>query len=376
MRRFKIAVGKATELFMQMTFRWFGNQLDTVSLEQIKQIPNVAGIVPALHDLPAGEAWSKERVQAMYDEITAAGFSMECIESVNVHEDIKLGLPSRDALIENYKISIRNLAEVGVKCICYNFMPVFDWTRTDLYMPLPDGSTCLSYDGKQVEGKSPEDMFKEIDDNSNGYAMPGWETERMGEIKELFEKYKGVTADDLWSNLEYFLNAIMPVCEECDVKMAIHPDDPPWGIFGLPRIITGKAALKKLLTAVPSKYNGITLCTGSPPSLGASPDNDLVDIINDPLIGSRIYFAHLRNVCINDRWFNETAHESNTGSLDMYEIVKALQNAGFNGYIRPDHGRMIWGEVARPGYGLYDRALGVSYLNGLWEAVEKSRREK
>lgn len=369
MRRFKIAVGKATELFMQMTFRWFGNQLDTVSLEQIKQIPNVAGIVPALHDLPAGEAWSKERVQAMYDEITAAGFSMECIESVNVHEDIKLGLPSRDALIENYKISIRNLAEVGVKCICYNFMPVFDWTRTDLYMPLPDGSTCLSYDGKQVEGKSPEDMFKEIDDNSNGYAMPGWETERMGEIKELFEKYKGVTADDLWSNLEYFLNAIMPVCEECDVKMAIHPDDPPWGIFGLPRIITGKAALKKLLTAVPSKYNGITLCTGS---LGASPDNDLVDIINDPLIGSRIYFAHLRNVCINDRWFNETAHESNTGSLDMYEIVKALQNAGFNGYIRPDHGRMIWGEVARPGYGLYDRALGVSYLNGLWEAVEKA----
>ena len=203
--------------------------------------------------------------------------------------------------------------------------------------------------------------------------MPGWETERMGEIKELFEKYKGVTADDLWENLEYFLNAIMPVCEECDVKMAIHPDDPPWGIFGLPRIITGKEALKKLLTVVPSKYNGITLCTGS---LGASPDNDIVDIINDPLIGSRIYFAHLRNVSVNDRWFNETAHESNKGSLDMYEIVNALQNAGFDGYIRPDHGRMIWGEVARPGYGLYDRALGATYLNGLWEAVEKSRRKK
>lgn len=203
---------------MQMTFRWFGDKLDTVSLAQIKQIPNVTGIVPALHDLPAGEAWSKERVRAMHDEITAAGFTMECIESVNVHEDIKLGLPSRGTLIENYKTSIRNLAEVGVKCICYNFMPVFDWTRTDLYMPLPDGSTCLSYDGKQVEGKSPEDMFREIDDNSNGYAMPGWETERMGEIKELFEKYKGVTADDLWENLEYFLNAIMPVCEECDVK--------------------------------------------------------------------------------------------------------------------------------------------------------------
>ena len=174
---------------MQMTFRWFGKDLDTVSLEQIKQIPGVVGVVPALHYLPAGEAWEMEDVQKMYDEITAAGLTMECIESVNVHEDIKLGLPTRDKLIENYKKSIRNLAKVGVKVICYNFMPVFDWTRTDLYMPLPDGSTCLSYDGKQVEGKSPEDMFKEIDDNSNGYAMPGWETERMGEIKELFAKY-------------------------------------------------------------------------------------------------------------------------------------------------------------------------------------------
>lgn len=163
----------------------------------------------------------------------------------------------------------------------------------------------------------------------------------------------------------------MPVCEECDVKMAIHPDDPPWSIFGLPRIITGKEAIKKLLTMVDSKYNGITLCTGS---LGASPKNDMVDIIKDPVISDRIYFAHLRNVSINNQWFNETSHESNAGSLDMYEIVKALQEVGFDGYIRPDHGRMIWGEVARPGYGLYDRALGVSYLNGLWEAVEKAER--
>ena len=201
--------------------------------------------------------------------------------------------------------------------------------------------------------------------------MPGWETERMGEIKELFAKYKGITSDDLWANLKYFLEAIMPTCEECDVKMAIHPDDPPWGIFGLPRIITGKEAIEKLLNMVPSKYNGLTLCTGS---LGASPDNDMVEIIK--AAGSRIYFAHLRNVSINDRWFNETAHESDYGSLDMYEIVKALQEVGFDGYIRPDHGRMIWGEVARPGYGLYDRALGVSYLNGLWEAVEKSRKDK
>jgi mannonate dehydratase len=351
---------------MEMTFRWFGKDKDTVTLEQIKQIPNVTGIVPALHYLPAGEAWEMEDVQKMYDEITAAGFTMECIESVNVHEDIKIGLPTRDKYIENYKKSIRNLAKVGVKVICYNFMPIFDWTRTDLYMRLPDGSTCLSYNGKQIEGKSPEDMFKEIDDNSNGYAMPGWETERMGEIKELFEKYKGVTAEKLWENLEYFLNALMPVCEECDVKMAIHPDDPPWGIFGLPRIITGKESIRRLLKTVDNPYNGITLCTGS---LGCSADNNIVDIIE--AAKGRIYFAHLRNVSINEQWFNETAHESNCGSLDMYAIVKALIDSGFDGYIRPDHGRMLWGETARPGYGLYDRALGVAYLNGLIEAVKK-----
>ena len=233
-------------------------------------------------------------------------------------------------------------------------------------MPLPDGSTCLSYNGKQIEGKSPEDMFKEIDNNSNGYAMPGWETERMGEIKELFKKYEGITPEKLWDNLKYFLEALMPVCEECDVRMAIHPDDPPWGIFGLPRIITGKDSIVKLLKTVDNKYNGITLCTGS---LGCSADNNIVDIIN--AAKGRIYFAHLRNVSINEQWFNETAHESMYGSLDMYAIVKALIESGFDGYIRPDHGRMLWGEKARPGYGLYDRALGVAYLNGLIEAITK-----
>ena len=353
---------------MQMTFRWFGSEKDTVTLEQIRQIPNVVGVVPALHNLPAGEAWKLDDIMKMKSEIEKAGLTMECIESVNVHEDIKIGLPTRDKYIENYKTSIRNLAKAGVKVICYNFMPVFDWTRTDLAMDMGDGATCLSYDGVQIEGKSPEQMFKDIDDNSNGYAMPGWETERMPEIKELFEKYKGVTSDDLWNNLKYFLDAIMPVCEECDVKMAIHPDDPPWDIFGLPRIIKDRESLKKLLEIVPSKYNGLTFCTGS---LGASSKNDLPAMIRE--FGDRIYFAHLRNVKVVDNHFNETAHESNTGSLDMYEIVKALQDVGFDGYIRPDHGRMIWGEVARPGYGLYDRALGVAYLNGLWEAVKKSK---
>jgi mannonate dehydratase len=151
--------------------------------------------------------------------------------------------------------------------------------------------------------------------------------------------------------------------------MAIHPDDPPWDIFGLPRIIKNIEDIRKLFKLVDSPYNGITFCTGS---LGASADNDLPAMIRE--IGDRIYFAHLRNVKIRDSWFNETSHLSSDGSLDMYEIVKALQEVGFDGYIRPDHGRMLWGEVARPGYGLYDRALGCAYINGLWEAVEKSRR--
>ena len=198
---------------MQMTMRWFGAEKDTVTLEQIRQVPGVTGVVPALHDLPAGEAWPLDRILKMKAEIEAAGLTMECIESVNVHEDIKLGAPSAERYIENYKTSIRNLAKAGVKVICYNFMPIFDWTRTDLAMRMGDGATCLSYDGAQIEGKSPEDMFREIDENSNGYAMPGWETERMGEIKDLFQKYKGVTDEDLWRNLQHFLEEIIPVCE-------------------------------------------------------------------------------------------------------------------------------------------------------------------
>ena len=353
---------------MQMTFRWFGDTKDTVSLEQIRQIPGVVGVVPALHTLPCGEAWPLDMILDMKAQIEQAGLTMECIESVNVHEDIKLGLPTRDKYIENYITSIRNLSKAGVKVICYNFMPVFDWTRTDLAMDMGNGATCLSYNGKQIEGKSPEDMFREIDDNSNGYAMPGWETERMGEIKELFEKYKGVTDEDLWTNLQYFLEKIIPVCEACDVKMAIHPDDPPWDIFGLPRIIRDLPSLKRFLKLVDSEYNGLTFCTGS---LGANLQNDLPAMIRE--VGDRIYFAHLRNIKVTGNHFHETSHLSADGSLDLYEIVKALQDVGFDGYIRPDHGRMIWGETARPGYGLYDRALGAAYLNGLWEACKKSR---
>jgi mannonate dehydratase len=187
---------------------------------------------------------------------------------------------------------------------------------------------------------------------------------------DLFEKYKGVTKEILLENYKYFLDAIMPVCEKYQIKMAVHPDDPSWSVFGLPRIVTDEEALLKIAELNPSIYNGFTLCTGS---LGSNPKNDLVSIIRNPKIAERIHFAHLRNVKFDSEGvFHESSHLSSDGSFDMYEIVKALQDMGFDGVIRPDHGRMIWGEQGRPGYGLYDRALGVAYLNGLWEAIDKS----
>lgn len=202
--------------------------------------------------------------------------------------------------------------------------------------------------------------------------MPGWEPNRKAEIMELFEKYKDVTADKLRENFKYFLDGIMPVCEKYQIKMAVHPDDPAWDVFGLPRIVTCEEDLLKIASLNDSIYNGFTFCTGS---LGSNLNNDLPKIIRNPKIAERIHFAHIRNIKYeNDDLFHEVSHLSSDGNFDMYEIVKALIDMGFDGVIRPDHGRMIWDEQARPGYGLYDRALGVAYLNGLWEAIRKNSK--
>lgn len=200
--------------------------------------------------------------------------------------------------------------------------------------------------------------------------MPGWEPERMAHVKELFEKYKDVDEEALRENLIYFLKRIMPVCDEYDINMAIHPDDPAWPIFGLPRIITSKENIHKIMDAVDNPHNGVTFCAGS---YGTSLKNDLPDMIRS--LPGRIHFAHVRNLKFNSPDdFEEAAHLSSDGSFDMFEIVRALHDIGFDGPIRPDHGRMIWGEVAMPGYGLYDRALGAAYINGLWEAIDKEEK--
>lgn len=201
--------------------------------------------------------------------------------------------------------------------------------------------------------------------------MPGWEPDRLDHLKELFEKYRDIDQEKLFQNLLYFLRAIGPVCKKYGIRMAIHPDDPAWPIFGLPRIITNKKQIERLLRAVDEEYNGLTLCTGS---LGSDQKNEIPDIIE--AARGRVPFAHVRNLKYNSPGdFEEAAHLSSDGSMDMYEILRKLYDTGFNGIMRPDHGRMIWQEQAMPGYGLYDRALGACYLQGIWEAIEKGARK-
>jgi mannonate dehydratase len=339
---------------MKMSFRWYGDS-DPVSLAYIRQIPGMHGIVSAVYDVPVGEVWSLDKIEALKAKIFAHGLAFDVIESVPVHEDIKLGKPTRDA-----QQTIRNLAACGLKVICYNFMPVFDWTRTTLAKQLEDGSFTLAFSTKEVD---------EID-VSKGISLPGWDSSYKPEqLRALLDEYASVDADKLWQHLEYFLKAIIPVAEEVGIKMAIHPDDPPRPIFGLPRIVKNRDDLARILKIVDTPANGLTLCSGS---LGAGPENNVEALVREFSGQGRIHFAHLRNVKITPEGdFEETAHKSECGSLDMAAIVKAYHDTGFTGYVRPDHGRMIWGETGKPGYGLYDRALGAVYLNGLWEAVDK-----
>ncbi len=355
---------------MEMTFRWFGTGYDSVTLQQIRQIPGVTGVITTLYNTKPGEVWSQADIHKLKEEVEAAGLKIAGIESVNVCDAIKVGTPDRDMYIDNYIQTLENLGKEDIHLVIYNFMPVFDWTRTDLARVRPDGSTVLAYNQDIIDTIDPTKMFDSVNDNSNGFVMPGWEPDRLAKLQELFDMYKDVTADKLFDNLVYFLKKLGPVCKKYNIKMAIHPDDPAWPVFNLPRIITGKDQIVKLLKAVDEPYNCLNLCTGS---LGTNPKNDIVEIIH--AAKGRIPFAHVRNLKYNTpRDFEEAAHLSSDGSMDMFKIVQALYQTGFDGYIRPDHGRMIWGEVGMPGYGLYDRALGACYINGLWEAISKEEK--
>ncbi|MDO4270995.1 MAG: mannonate dehydratase [Eubacteriales bacterium] len=346
---------------MKLSFRWYG-ETDPVSLEYISQIPGMRSIVSAVYEVKPGEVWPEESLAKMQAQCAAHGLVFDVVESIPVHEDIKLGRPNRDALLEVYCENIRRCARHGVKCVTYNFMPVFDWTRTQLDKKAPDGSTSLVMYWEQMEGLDP------LKDDIN---LPGWDASYSKEqIRELIRAYGEIGEEGLWENAAYFLQKVIPTAEECGVVMAIHPDDPPYPIFGLPRIITSEKNLDRYLALYDSPSNALCLCTGS---LGCAKSNDIPAMVRKYSAAGRIGFMHIRNVQIlDDGSFEERAHLSSCGSLDLYEIVRALVETGFDGYVRPDHGRMIWGETGKPGYGLYDRALGATYLNGLFEACEKS----
>jgi len=361
---------------MQMGFRWYGEGNDKISLADIKQIPGVTSIVWALHHKMPGEIWEEAEIAEVKRQCDAYGFNIDVVESVNVHDDIKIGLPSRDQYIENYKITMRNLAKYGVKVICYNFMPIFDWTRSNLFHPVGDGSTALFYEKGMIQDDY-NAMAKYILDFTEKYNMsfPGWEPERMAKLDELFKAYKDVDHETLWANLKYFLEALMPTCEETGIKMAIHMDDPPWDIFGLPRLLINAENIDRFLRMVDHPCNCLTLCSGS---LSADPSNNVADIVRKHC--DRIAFAHIRNVKhFENGDFSEASHRDCDGDTGIIEILKAYHEGGFEGYIRPDHGRHLWNEGpgnVRPGYGLYDRALGIMYMLGVWDLLDRQAGKK
>ncbi|HGF7934165.1 mannonate dehydratase [Enterococcus faecium] len=354
---------------MKWGFRWYGEKGDSIPLKYVRQIPEINGIIGTLLTKMPGDVWEISEIEELKASVESQGLELLGIESVAVHDAIKAGTDERDYYIDNYIRTIKNLSRCGVRLICYSFKPIFGWAKTDLFNDNNDGSYSLLYDQKIVDQMEPGEMYQLIHSQSKGFKLPGWEEERLKKFAQLEKLYEGMTEEELFENLTYFLEKVIPVCEKADVKMAIHPDDPPWELFGFPRVTKNLGDLKKILNAVDSPYNGLTLCTGS---LGANPENDLVEIIHE--VGSRIHFVHFRNVeFLGERKFKETAHPSTEGSLDMHHIMKALVQEGFDGPIRPDHGRTVWGEVAMPGYGLYDRAMGLTYMQGLYEAISKEK---
>ena len=344
---------------MKLGFRWYGEQ-DSIPLSYIRQIPNLRTIVTSVYSYKPGEKWDLASLLRLKTLVEENGLSLDVIESIPVSEDIKRGTPKAKEHIEVFKHNLEVVAAAGVKVVCYNFMPVFDWLRTNMHHKNADGSDSLSYSYDDFVKVDPQNLH-----------LPGWdESYKPEELQTLLQEYKAISHQQLFENLVAFLKEIIPVCERLDVKMAIHPDDPPWDVFGLPRIVSDETSLDRLFEAVPSIYNGLTLCTGS---LGASKKNDIPHLAEKYAKQGRIHFVHLRNIVYTDDHdsFVEVGHDSHLGSLDMAEIVRRLVDNGFDGYVRPDHGRNIFGENGKPGYGLYDRALGCAYINGLFEATLK-----
>ncbi|KEY57157.1 mannonate dehydratase [Serratia sp. DD3] len=391
---------------MEQTWRWYGPN-DSVSLDDIRQA-GATGIVNALHHIPNGQVWTKEEILARKAIIEAKGLTWSVVESVPVHEEIKTQTGNYQQWIDNYKQTLRNLAQCGIDTVCYNFMPVLDWTRTDLEYQMPDGSKALRFDqiafaafelyilkrpGAQADyAKQEQEQALEYFNNmspeqikqltSNIIAgLPGAEEGyTLEEFQAQLDRYAGITKDQLRQNMAYFLSELMPVCEEENIKMAVHPDDPPRPILGLPRIVSTIEDIDWLTEKVPSKMNGITMCTGS---YGVRGDNDLVKMIKKH--GERVYFTHLRSTQREEQnplTFHEAAHLE--GDVDMYSVVMAIleeeqrrEKAGDQRKIpmRPDHGHQMLDDLKKktnPGYSAIGRLKGLAEVRGLELALKRA----
>tara|TARA_R110002051_G_C8769269_1_gene503248 strand:+ start:19496 stop:20701 length:1206 start_codon:yes stop_codon:yes gene_type:complete len=388
---------------MRETWRWFG-EFDPIPLDDVAQT-GAQGIVSALHAIPYGEIWSRDAIAARRDEITAAGFTWDVVESLPLHEDIKRGTGDLKTLFANYRQSLSNLASEGIKTVCYNFMPILDWTRTDLAAPVARGGTCLHFSAAKMaafevhmlgRASARDDYHPDAIKAGDAWFPKATETERaellyaimsglpgaydrydVDGLRRVLKTYDGLTRDDLRANLTRFLAEIIPTAAELGISMCIHPDDPPRDILGLPRIVSSQNDIRLIMQAADDTANGLTLCTGS---LGSGAENDLPAIAR--AFADRIHFVHLRNVTKTaDGSFSEAAHLA--GDVDLVAVIDELLGAenrrDANLPFRADHGHSLLSDAAtltQPGYTLIGRLRGLAELRGIISALSRHPREK
>jgi mannonate dehydratase len=383
---------------MQQTWRWFGPD-DLVSLQDVKQT-GATGVVTALHHIPHGEIWTVDEINKRKSIIENAGLTWSVVESVTVHESIKTRSGNYKQYIEKYKQTIRNLAACNISIITYNFMPVNDWTRTKLDYVMPDGSLALYFNWTDLAVfdiyilkrknaalnfhesiiKKATQRFQQCNEKELQlladvvmFGIPGEKKLTVAEMSEMLKMYDAIDRSILRDNLCEFLKEVCPVADECGVKLALHPDDPPFDIFGLPRIVSSQKDLKYIFSNVPEASNGLCFCTGS---LGASVTNDLPSMVKS--FSDRIYFVHLRNVTKDDDGnFYEAAHLG--GDVDMYAVMKELlliqRDKKISIPFRPDHGHQMlddMNKITNPGYSAIGRLRGLAELRGLEEGIARS----